>query len=497
MNNQFDELTKSLAQSVTRRAAVKQFGLGLAGIALTSLLTLPASADNVDLGPMVEISRPNAVGTCDDGASVVVPGPWTLEDAAEPYLAVNPVNPKNIVAAWIQGPYQNTVVATSFDGGRMWQQALVPFTVCSGGPFLLTGDPWLSFARNGDLYLIDVSGDAFDYRGIAITKSVDGGLHWSQPVLVYGPADASALGDKPSITADPRDPRMVYVVWDVFNSDDNSGQTYFTRTTDGGETWEPSRSIYVPGTSTDALDHVILVLPNGALVCLFEEIITDPITGDQEISIALIRSTDQGQTWSGRIPVAREFLTPTIDLENGQTVISDNQGFALDPRNGNLYAVWPDARFNNFEYTSIAFSMSADGGFTWSQPMAINQTPGRLPAGNRQAFVPNIAVAADGTIGVTYYDFRFNDSRPGLPTDYWLVRCHPSPRQPATDPASWGGEVRLTSRSFDMEKAWAPFFDYFLGDYEGLMAIGEDFLSVFDGVDRDNVTSVFFRRIEQ
>jgi hypothetical protein len=34
MNNQFDELTKSMAQSVTRRAALKEFGVGLAGMAL-------------------------------------------------------------------------------------------------------------------------------------------------------------------------------------------------------------------------------------------------------------------------------------------------------------------------------------------------------------------------------------------------------------------------------------------------------------------------------
>ena len=37
MNNQFDELTKGFAQSVTRRGALKKFGLGLAGIALASL----------------------------------------------------------------------------------------------------------------------------------------------------------------------------------------------------------------------------------------------------------------------------------------------------------------------------------------------------------------------------------------------------------------------------------------------------------------------------
>jgi hypothetical protein len=37
MNNKFDELTKGMAQSVTRRGALKKFGLGLAGMALTYL----------------------------------------------------------------------------------------------------------------------------------------------------------------------------------------------------------------------------------------------------------------------------------------------------------------------------------------------------------------------------------------------------------------------------------------------------------------------------
>jgi len=34
MNNQFDELAKGLAQSVTRRQALKRFGVGLASMAL-------------------------------------------------------------------------------------------------------------------------------------------------------------------------------------------------------------------------------------------------------------------------------------------------------------------------------------------------------------------------------------------------------------------------------------------------------------------------------
>lgn len=47
MNNQFDGLTKSMAQSVTRRGALKQFGVGLAGMALACIgLANKAVADN-------------------------------------------------------------------------------------------------------------------------------------------------------------------------------------------------------------------------------------------------------------------------------------------------------------------------------------------------------------------------------------------------------------------------------------------------------------------
>ncbi len=37
MQTRFDQLAKNLAQSVTRRGALKKFGVGLAGVALASL----------------------------------------------------------------------------------------------------------------------------------------------------------------------------------------------------------------------------------------------------------------------------------------------------------------------------------------------------------------------------------------------------------------------------------------------------------------------------
>lgn len=502
MNSQFDELTKRLAQSVTRRDALKKFSAGLAGMALTCLgLVWPAIAGNeLKLRPPIELSRPNAVGSCDSGF-LSLPGTWTLDDALEPVVVANPVNPKNIVAAWIQGLFQNIVAAVSFDGGKTWQQVPIPLTVCAGGPFVGAGDPWLSFAPNGDLHAVALVGNTLETRVLGASKSVDGGLHWSFPVVIN---DITApIPDHPSLTADPNDARFVYAVWDR-DGGGGRGLSAFSRSTDGGLTWEAQRTLVKPDAHTAIQFSQILVLPDGTLVDLYAQYFSTqnrkPIT---QTSLQLVRSTNHGKKWSD--PIYAVTMTPlytpdgstsVIDPETGQ-VVNDptNPSFAVDRRNGNLYAVWEDGRFSNFQNNDVAFSMSADGGFTWSAPIRINQTPLNIPVSSRQSFFPVIAVAEDGTIGVSYYDFRFNDPNPGLPTDYWLVQCQPCAQKPATDPANWRNEVRLTDCSFDME-ACGMFLDTFRpGEYYGLTTVGDDFLSAFTQVDQDNVTSIFFRRV--
>ena len=130
-------------------------------------------------------------------------------------------------------------------------------------------------------------------------------------------------------------------------------------------------------------------------------------------------------------------------------MVGDFPDFAVDRLSGRLYAVWADGRFSGGAATGIALSVSADGGLSWSAPVKINQTPTNIPAGNQQAFLPSVAVAADGTVGVTYFDFRNNTPAPGLPTDYWFV--HADPGSNPSDPASWRQELRLTGTSFDLE----------------------------------------------
>jgi len=490
-----------MTESVARRAALGNFGVGLAGVALAGLLVLPTVVQAATLGSLIELSRPNAVGTCDSGF-VSLPGTWTLDDALEPVVVVNPVNPRNMVAAWIQGLFQNIVAAVSFNGGQTWQQVPIPLTTCAGGPFPGCGDPWLSFAPNGDLYAVALVANSLNYRFVAVTKSSDGGLHWSAPVLISD-AGTDPVPDHPSVTADPLDARFAYAIWDTSAGGNGSPSGAFSRTTDGGQTWEPPRVLARLQPQQSVQFSHIFVLPDGTLVNLFETL--DGQSVKKQNHLRMMRSTDRGLTWSAPISVleinpiyTKDGSTLVIDPETGQLVGDPtNPSFAIDRRNGNLYAVWEDGRFSSSQYYDIAFSMSADGGVTWSSPIRVNQTPLNIPGLNRQSFFPIIAVADDGTIAVTHYDFRFNDPSPGLPTDCWLVRCQPSATRPATDPANWGNEVRLTDVSFNMEGCGIINGVFRPGEYFGLANTGSDFVSTRTQVDQDNVTSIFFRRISQ
>ena len=65
MRNQFDELAKGLAQSVTRRAALKKFGVGVAGMALAALgLANSAHAGNEHADKHVKLGGPGDPCPC-------------------------------------------------------------------------------------------------------------------------------------------------------------------------------------------------------------------------------------------------------------------------------------------------------------------------------------------------------------------------------------------------------------------------------------------------
>jgi len=509
-------------------AAATVGGVGVFGAAVAWAI--------VAIGPLVQVSSMSPFGplaACGNFPGVAG-GINFLDSEIEPWVDVNPANPDNIVAIWQQdrwsdGGSRGNVAGVSFDGGNTWAIVPIPgITDCTGGPWERASDPWVSFSPDGTLHQMTLAFQTdppanrpggFGPNAMVVSKSEDGGLSWSDPITLIEDVDARVLNDKNSLTADPTDPDFVYAVWDRLQisgaeavAPENvspgrglfvgiglgfRGPIYFARSTDGGDSWEAARKIYDPGANNQTIGNQIVVQPDGTLVDVFTEILNfknnDRNGPGFNFNLALLRSKDNGATWR---PVARPIRAARI-FSNG-AVTPDNLvpirdasilfDVAVDPQDGRIFAVWQDIRFNGIE--EVAFSMSSDGGFTWSEPIKVNQTPANANPLRSQAFVPSVAVNADGAVVVTYYDFR-NDDASGELADFFAVQCDSG----CSDPADWGGEVRLTDVSFDILQA--PFArGLFLGDYMGLASDGTDFLSAFVIADPADPASVFFRRAE-
>src|SRR5690606_2294343 len=94
---------------------------------------------------------------------------------------------------------------------------------------------------------------------VLVSRSRDQGRTWS-PARTLVLEGGDVFHDKQTITADPNDSRFVYAVWDRVSLA-NFGPTWFARSVDGGDTWEPARPIYDPGVNRQTIGNVIVVLP--------------------------------------------------------------------------------------------------------------------------------------------------------------------------------------------------------------------------------------------
>ena len=194
---------------------------------------------------------------------------------------------------------QGNFVGVSFDGGATRQETALPgITICTGGQYNAAVDPYLcSIAPNGDIYLASVGFSVAS--AILVNKSTDGGLTWTEPDTIDRVNNANLFDDKCSTTADPTDTLIAYVVFERVNFAHGTGTTFFSRTTDGGYTWEAARQIADPGKENANTGHPILVLPDGTLVSFFSHKLSQKAYGrvTYTTSLATLRSTDHGQTW--------------------------------------------------------------------------------------------------------------------------------------------------------------------------------------------------------
>jgi hypothetical protein len=413
----------------------------------------------------------------------------------EPHIAINPANPNNLIASWQQdrwsnGGAQGTTVAATLNGGQTWTLQPVKASNCGGGTaanggnFERATDPWVAFSPNGTAYQMSLafsgaSLTAGSSSAMLVFRSTDGGLTWGTPATLISDG-ANFFNDKNTITADPTDSRFVYAVWDRLTND-NRGPLMFARTTDGGLTWEPARAIYDPGTSAQTIGTVIGVLPNGTLVNLFVTLRT--VGGVTRGEQTVMRSTDKGATWSAPIKVADFMGIGGRDPDTGAAIRDGGYlpQIAVGPQ-GQVHAVWQDARFSAGARDAIVLSTSTDGGLTWGAPQRVSANV------DTQALIGSVNVRADGVVGVSYFDLRNNTADPAtLLTDHWLVTSR--------DLSTWS-ETRITPASFNYANAPVA-RGLFLGDYMGLVSSGNTFYPLHTRATNDlnNRTDVFVQGV--
>jgi len=161
----------------------------------------------------------------------------------EPYLAINPTNPKNIVIAWMHVSFSGRPIRTraSFDGGATWKP-YVDLPIVNTN----TADPTMAFDSNGDLHLcfIDHLGTSNPNNtgGVYSYTSYDGGLSWgnqSEVILIDADGPHQPI-DRPWLVCDrsggPNDGNL-YVTTKVVAGTPAPYHPYFVQSTDGGASW--------------------------------------------------------------------------------------------------------------------------------------------------------------------------------------------------------------------------------------------------------------------
>lgn len=464
----------------------KVFRVFSIAVAVAMLTTSVAFAGGYFTNGLTQVSGPSPFADCFVGG----PGTNYTNAEVEPFVAVNPTNPNNIIGVfqqdrWSNGGAHGLTTAYSLNGGRTWSSTWAHFSICAGGTsangggYERSSDPWVTFGPDGVAYQISISFNTSNsVNSVLASRSTDGGKTWSEPATLIQDTSPFNFNDKESITADPTIAGNVYAVWDrsrmptdqanfnALRSFSFRSDAMFARSTDGGRTWEPAFAAYHPLSLDFTIGNQIVVLPNGTLVDIFTDF-KGSGNNAPGVFLEIIRSSDHGSTWSAPIVIDNIRPGTVSDPDTGAGVRTGDviPEIGVDPSSGALYAVWQDMRFSGGAHSDVAFSQSTNGGFTWTPAVRINQTPN-----GAAAFTPAVNVASDGTVGVSYYDFRNNTPAAGLPTDLWFLHCHSG----CTNPSNWS-ENHLAG-SFDMESA--PFArGYFLGDYEGLASIGLRFLS--------------------
>ncbi len=314
----------------------------------------------------------------------------------------DPTTAINDAGRWFVG-YINSAsgqsVAYSDNQGATWTAKVVANSPSGFGNMLDKNHMWIdnstTSAYNGYLYNGWTTFGGGNDGEIGVSRSDDDGLTWKAPVHVSLAANAGSHNQGVNIKTGPDG--EVYVVWAIYDSWPSDENTLaMARSLDGGQTWLPATRIItnIRGIRNHAVTQNMRVnsFPSmavdisngdrrGTIYVVWANVNTPGVNTGQGVEVYLIKSADQGITWSTPVKVH------TDPLGTGKQHYLP--WITCDPANGNIAIVYYDNRNVSSTQAEAWCSVSTDGAETFTDfavsDVAFTPTP-----------VPNLATGYMG-----------------------------------------------------------------------------------------------------
>jgi hypothetical protein len=350
---------------------------------------------------------------------------------SEPSLAVNPRNPRNLLAvcSWPLSAY------LSFDGGLTWRSGgALRLPPGSGG-----GNMSAAFDSTGRGFACGSFGSAVKAgTSVLVWRTDDGGRTFTRSVV----AGQGANLDRSWLATDRHSPGVLHVVWSEGSATGSTTGLRYARSNDGGRTFDAPRTI---ARKTTGLGNPMVACgPPGTVYILYSagKGAVGSAAPDSRSTLTVVCSDDQGQTFQPPITLGRstDYLSfPGLSGGTGSAL----PAIAAHPGRGQVCAAFIDHAAGSSR-AGVLLTASSDGGRTWSRATAAT------PHDQVIYFQPEVAIDDAGRIGVMA--FAMNQGKASVVLSI-------------SEPGSlrFGPPITVTHQPFDPAKV-----NYRLGDYQAL-----------------------------
>lgn len=372
--------------------------------------------------------------------------------AAEPSVAVNPDDAKNIVVATSGGR-----ISYTFDGGQTWETTKLTSSLgIFGNPVLVADDKGTMYC----LHMSDPSGEGLkndkSLDQFIIHISGDGGKTWQEGAPLGFNASKDQV--RPRATIDAKG--NLHVTWIQFdkynNSDANCQSTVMISSTSSGKKWsKPSLLTQVPGACSDDEKAMSGAVPAVAVDNKFY------VAWTNQNKIFLDRSFNGGDMWLFNDISVADCLGAYNMKIPGFGRINEMPNLSVDRSKGTyrgvLYLSWADKR-NGEDDADVWFSRSYTYGDQWSSPMKMGDDKGK-----KHQFQPRMAVdQSTGFVYIVYFDRSgFDDNSTDVYLSYTVdsganfksVKISESPFV-ANDNGAFGDYIAISASNGIITPVW-------------------------------------------